>query len=51
MKKLLLLSAMVFTFGSCQKEKIVQPELDEALKPAYIQLNVDNYSGNYIRVY
>ena len=51
MKKILLLTTIVLAISSCKKEAVVEPTLDPNLKPAYIQLNVDNYSGQYIRVY
>jgi hypothetical protein len=51
MKKILLLSAIVLELVSCKKETPVSNDLDPMLKPDYIQLNVDNYSGIYIRVY
>ena len=52
MKKILLLSAITLLgLTSCKKEESVSTDLDPQLKPAYIQLNVDNYTGNYIVVY
>jgi hypothetical protein len=52
MKKILLLSAIVFTtLSSCKKEEMPTTELDPSLKPVAIQVNVDNYTGEYVRVY
>jgi len=53
MKKILLLSAItLISFSSCKKEEVpATTDLDPALKPIAVQVGIDNYTGQYVRVY